>query len=174
MQLSHLVRFGTAGFGQSLQSPRRLASSRLAWATRRCSSFRSGVWSLFLSYSRRACFLASTSSGVGSGRRSAFGAFGVAFVLGFLTFGFLGGFCTGGFLAFLGPPPAFCGFGNGNVYSKVRPTARGSGETVWLTGAWPGPKGLSPRGRGNPALLAVDLGLDGSIPAWAGKPLPSG
>ena len=36
-QVSHLVRFGTAGFGQSLHSSRDLASSRLAWATRQRS-----------------------------------------------------------------------------------------------------------------------------------------
>ena len=67
VQVSHLVRSGTAGFGQSLHSPRDLASSRLAWATRRCSSLHSSVWRLFWSYSQRTCFLASTSAGVGSG-----------------------------------------------------------------------------------------------------------
>ena len=102
-QVSHLVRSGTAGFGQSLHSPRDLASSRLAWATRRCSSLRSSVWRLFWSYSRRACFLASTSAGVGSGRRFDVRSFGAAFLLGFLTFGFLGGFRTGGFFVFWGP-----------------------------------------------------------------------
>ena len=44
--------------------------------------------------------LASTSAGVGSGRRFDVRSFGAAFLLGFLTFGFLGGFRTGGFLAF--------------------------------------------------------------------------
>ena len=127
VQFSHLALFGTVGFGQSLQMPSFLASSRLVWTTRRCRSLRSGDWFLFRSYSRCVFFLASTTAGVGSGWRSGCCAFGVAFLLGFLTFGLLGGFCTGGFLVFWGPPPAFCGLGNVKVNSKVRPTARGSG-----------------------------------------------
>ena len=135
-QVSHLVRSGTSGFGQSLQMPSFLASSRLAWATRCSSAFRSGVWPRFRSYFRRFSALALTSSGVGSGWRSGCCAFGVAFLLGFLTFGFLGGFRTGGFLAFWGPPPVFCGFGNVKLNSKVRPTARGSRVSFWPFRSW--------------------------------------
>ena len=54
------------GFGQSRHSPRALASSRLAWATLRCSSLRSGVWALFWSCSWPLSTLASTSAGVGA------------------------------------------------------------------------------------------------------------
>ena len=67
-QVSHLVWSGTVGFGQSLQMPSFLASSRLAWAMRRRSSLRSGVWRLFRSYFRRFSSLASTCAGVGSTR----------------------------------------------------------------------------------------------------------
>ena len=105
-----------------------MASARLVWALRRCSSFRSGVWGLFCPYFRLFSALALTCAGFGSGWRSVCCAFGVAFSLGFLTVGFQRGFCTGGFSCFRGPPPAFCGLGNGKVYSKVRPIARGSGD----------------------------------------------
>ena len=106
VHFSHLDRFVIAGFGQSLQSPRRLASSRLAWATRRCMSFRSDVWALFWSYCRRACFLASTSSEVGSGRGDACWALCVALrgVLFPACFALVGGL-----------PPALLGFGKGRV-----------------------------------------------------------
>jgi hypothetical protein len=129
-QTSHLVWSWIAGFRQSLQRPSPLASARLAWAMRRCISFRSGVWGLFCSYFRRFSALALTCAGFGSGWRSVCCAFGVAFSLGFLTVGFQRGFCTVGFSSFRGPPPAFCGLGNGKVYSKVRPIARGSGVAV--------------------------------------------
>ena len=114
-QVSHLARSRTAGFGQSLHSPRDLASSRLTWAMRRCSSLRSGVWFLCWSYFCCSSCLASTSAGVGSGRR-----FGVAFLRGLLMVGFR-------FSLALGPPPALLGFGNRKLNSKVRPTALGSG-----------------------------------------------
>ena len=119
VHFSHLDRFVIAGFGQSLQSPSRLASSRLAWATRRCMSLRSDVWALFWSYCRRACFLASTSSEVGSGRGDACWALCVALrgVLFPACFALVGGL-----------PPALLGFGNGRVNSKVRPTAHSCGH----------------------------------------------
>ena len=124
-QTSHLVWLWIAGFRQSLQSPRDLASARLVWALRRCSSFRSGVCDLFCSYFRPFCALALAFLGFGSGWRS---VSGVAFLVGFLTFGFQRGSCTGGCLCLWGHLPAFCGLGNGKVYSKVRPIARGSGD----------------------------------------------
>ena len=88
-QVSHLVRSGTAGFGQSLHSPRDLASSRLAWAALGCSSLRSGVWALFWSFSRPLFTLASTSAGVGA--RLGLGCFA--------SRGLGGIFCDLGFLA---------------------------------------------------------------------------
>ena len=100
-QVSHLVWSGTVGFGQSLQMPSFLASSRLAWAMRRRSSLRSGVWRLFRSYFRRFSSLASTCAGVGSTRGlGVLGvrSFGTTFLGGFLTFGFCGGFQVGGLL----------------------------------------------------------------------------
>ena len=128
VHFSHLDRFVIAGFGQSLQSPRRLASSRLAWATRRCMSFRSDVWALFWSYCRRACFLASTSSEVGSGRGDACWALCVALrgVLFPACFALVGGL-----------PPALLGFGKGRVNSKVRPIAHSCGqdEGSWWRGS---------------------------------------
>ena len=100
-QVSHLVWSGTVGFGQSLQMPSFLASSRLAWAMRRRSSLRSGVWRLFRSYFRRFSSLASTCAGVGSTRGlGVLGvrSFGTTFLGGFLTYGFCGGFRVGGLL----------------------------------------------------------------------------
>ena len=118
VHFSHLDRFVIAGFGQSLQSPRRLASSRLAWATRRCMSLRSDVWALFWSYCRRACFLASTSSEVGSGRGDACWALCVALrgVLFPACFALVGGL-----------PPALLSSGRSSMNSKVRPIAHSCG-----------------------------------------------
>ena len=124
-QASHLICCGIAGFRQSLQRPRRLASARLVCTLRRCNSCRSGVWGRFCSYFRPFSALALTCAGFGSVWHS---VFGVAFLLGFLTFGVERGSCTGGCLSCRGHLPAFCGLGNGKVYSKVRPTARGSGD----------------------------------------------
>ena len=45
------------------------------------------------------------------------------------------------------------------------------GETLIAKGHTEAAAGPSPRGRGNPATLHGPNGLDGSIPAWAGKPL---
>ena len=124
-QTSHLIWSWIAGFRQSQQSPRDFASARLAWVLRRCSSRRSGVWGLFRSYFRPFSALALTFLGFVLGWRSVCCAFGVAFSLGFLTVGFRRGSCTGGCLSLRGPLPVFCGLGNGKVYSKVRPIARG-------------------------------------------------
>ena len=69
-----------------------------------------------------------------------------------------------------GRPPALLGPGNGNVNSKVRPTARRGGATVrrWKRlNLW---QGLSPRGRGNRLFGRIVGGTQGSIPAWAGQP----
>ena len=158
-QTSHLVWSWIAGFRQSLQSPRDLASARLAWALRRCISFRSGVWGLFCSYFRPFSALASTFFGFGSGWRSVCRVFGVAFLLGFLTFGFQRGSCTGGSLSFRGPLPAFCGLGNGKVYSKVRPIARGSGAGPDLLVMVSHPTKSSPRLRGNRTINSPKLGI---------------
>ena len=121
VHFSHLDRFVIAGFGQSLQSPRRLASSRLAWATRRCMSLRSDVWALFWSYCRRACFLASTSSEVGSGRGDACWALCVALrgVLFPACFALVGGL-----------PPALLSSGRSSMNSKVRPIAHSCGDSM--------------------------------------------
>ena len=142
-QVSHLIWPWMVRAQQSTHSPRALASFRLAWVWWRCSSLRSGVLFLFRSYSCRFSFLASTSAGVGSGQR-----FGVAFLRGLLMVGFRFSFRDFFSLAW-GPPPAFCGLGNVKVNSKVRPTARGSGDGVW--------KFLL--SRGDVRFVALGLGL---------------
>ena len=116
------------GFGQSLQSPRDLASSRLAWATRRCSSLRSGVWLLFRSYSLRVSFLASTSAGVGWARSLGFLAFGAVFLTGLppvLLFR-----CCFWHWVFLDFRPEVARPGRGKESSKVRPSTRVCGNPV--------------------------------------------
>ena len=50
------------------------------------------------------------------------------------------------------------------VYPRV------GGETAGSAGSVTVEPGLSPRGRGNHCTRFVDVTLDGSIPAWAGKP----
>ena len=102
-QAAHLVWPGIAAFGQSLQRPSDLAFCRFSWARSLRYSLRSGVWLLCRSYSCRSWCLASTSAGVGSTRGFGSLALGIAFGRGFLTFGFLGDFCTGGFFVFWGP-----------------------------------------------------------------------
>ena len=71
-----LVRDG--GAPHATQSPRDLASCRLAWAKRRFNSLRSAVRFLCRSYSCRFCSLASTSAGVGSTRGFGFFTFWLA------------------------------------------------------------------------------------------------
>ena len=96
-QVSHLICCGVARFRQSLQSPRDLASARLVWALRRCSSFRSSVCCLFCSYFRRFSTLSFTFPGFGSGWRSVWCAFGVGLLGSFLACSFWGGFLRFGF-----------------------------------------------------------------------------
>ena len=143
-QVSHLIWPWMVRAQQSTHSPRALASFRLAWVWWRCSSLRSGVLFLFRSYSCRFSFLASTSAGVGSGRR-----FGVAFLQGLLMVGFRFSFRDFFSLAW-GLPPALLGSGNGMVSVKVRPTAPSCGVCEWdrgiLNQSWgspPCPRGLA-------------------------------
>ena len=64
-QSSHLVWPGIEGEVQPTQSPAAFALSRLSCAWRRWYSLRSGRWARFRSYSRRSCFGASGSLGLG-------------------------------------------------------------------------------------------------------------
>ena len=51
------------------------------------------------------------------------------------------------------------------VYPRV------GGGTLLLSESTPDHIGLSPRGRGNHVLAEGQIGVDGSIPAWAGEPM---
>ena len=67
--------------------------------------------------------------------------------------------------AWAGKPPAGSRLDRGNgVYPRV------GGETAVMSPATIPPRGLSPRGRGNRDWPQVPDVLEGSIPAWAGKP----
>ena len=62
------------------------------------------------------------------------------------------------------PPRAGLGTGPVAVYPRV------GGETLLAISVSITTNGLSPRGRGNPGELVIEVGQLGSIPAWAGKP----
>ena len=96
-QASHLICCRVVGFLQSLQSLRDLAFARFALALRRCCSFRSGVCALISSYFRLFSALALICAGSGSGWRSVWCVFGVAFLGSFLACGFWAGFLRFGF-----------------------------------------------------------------------------
>ena len=149
--VSQRVWSGMGGAPHATQSPRDLASWRLAWAWRRFCSLRSGLWALFSSYSRLFCSLASRSAGVGSTRGLGFLAWGAAFLVGLLALGFPGGFRTGGFLAFRGS--VLFRVWNSKEYTKScglrgsTPAAAGSSTVVAQPFA-EGRGGVSPRLRG--------------------------
>ena len=67
--------------------------------------------------------------------------------------------------AWAGKPPR-----RSPAWPRSRVYPRVGGETQRRLPPLPDRRGLSPRGRGNPALLARQPPGVGSIPAWAGKP----
>ena len=162
-QVSHLIWPWMVRAQQSTHSPRALASFRLAWVWWRCSSLRSGVLFLFRSYSCRFSFLASTSAGVGSGRR-----FGVGFLQGLLMVGFRFSFRDFFSLAW-GPPPALLGSGNGMVSVKVRPTAQSCGVCLIPFPKLRSPSGSPPPMRGLPGRYLPAESERRITPAYAGS-----
>ena len=101
----------------------------------------------FRSCSNGSLSLASTSFVAGSEWGFVCWAFGFAFRGGLLVELFRGGF-PAGFVLVRGQPPALLGPGNGNVNSKVRPTARRGGVRMVTAITANDISGSSPRGRG--------------------------
>ena len=153
-QSSHLVWPGIEGEVQPTQSPEAFALSRLSCAWRRWYSLRSGRWARFRSYSRRSCFGASGSSGLG--------------VVGFLValFGLAGrGFFPVLFVAF-GPRRVF--LGSAKVCSSVilLEYCAGSGSGIGYDEG--GDSGRFCLG-GLPQFPASSGKYEGSIPARSGS-----
>ena len=136
-----------AGKRQTTQSPDSFAFRRRSCSWRRCYSLRSGEVFPFRSCSNGSRSLASTSVVAGSGQGFVCWAFGSAFRGGGLVELFRGGF-PDGFVLVGGRPPSLLGPGNGNVNSKVRPTARRGGACCIWTARTPPCSGSSPPLRG--------------------------
>ena len=137
-----------AGKRQTTQSPYSFAFRRRSYSWRRCCSLRSGEVFPFRSCSNGSRSLASISVVAGSRRGFVCWAFGFVFRGGVLLELFRGGF-PAGFVLVGGRPPALLGPGNGNVNSKVRPTARRGGDYAHRVLPAPAPDGSPPRAWGN-------------------------